>query len=116
MTGRFLSEGHAERFDATVWVAEDSRAAWGAGSEMPDGAMLVEELVSRSAKGEKSAGLLVMAKRDGAWSFVSVGPDGDVVDDARTARCAACHRDAPRDFVFRGQIELTAPATQAPPR
>jgi hypothetical protein len=69
--------------------------------DLPEGAIFVEEALQRAAQGDNEAGLLVMEKRGGAWHFVAVGrPDGEVVDDARVAPCAACHREAPRDFVF----------------
>jgi hypothetical protein len=98
---RQLSRGHAERFDAIVWVNDVARAAWDeAIAPMPDGSMLVEEAIERAAHGDRPSGLLVMEKRDGSWRFVAVGADGEVVDDARVARCAACHKDAPRDSVF----------------
>jgi hypothetical protein len=98
---RQLSRGHAERFDAIVWANDVARAAWDdALAPMPDGAMLVEEAIERAAQGDRPAGLLVMEKRDGSWRFVAVGADGEVVDDARVARCATCHREAPRDSVF----------------
>jgi hypothetical protein len=98
---RQLSRGHAERFDAVVWANDVARAVWDeAVAPMPDGAMIVEEAVERGAKGDRAAGLLVMEKRDGSWRFVAIGADGEVVDDARVARCAACHREAPRDSVF----------------
>lgn len=106
---RALSRGHAERFDAIVWANELAHAAWDdAVAPMPDGAMLVEEAVDRATpapaggaveRGERAAGLLVMEK-SGLWRFDSVGPDGDVADEARVAPCAACHREAPRDGVF----------------
>ena len=63
--------------------------------------MLVEEAIERTVKGDRAAGLLVMEKRAGAWRFVVVDADGARRRDGRAApACAACHRDAPRDFVF----------------
>jgi hypothetical protein len=108
VVGRQLSRGHAERFDGVVWVNDVGRAAWDGAGDMPDGAMLVEEAIARVDGGDRPAGLLVMQKSGGAWRFVSVGPGGEVVDDARVAPCAACHRQAPRDFVFRPQTSSTA--------
>jgi Cytochrome P460 len=102
VSDRFLSEGHGDGFDAVVWSNEAARAEADAGGAFADGAMLVEEAIGRDAlDGGAAAGLLVMEKRADAWRFVAVGPDGDVVSDARVAPCAQCHRDAPRDFVFR---------------
>jgi hypothetical protein len=97
---RFVSEGHAERFDAIVWADEATRTAWGATGDMPDGSTLVEELIEKDRRGDRPAGLLVMKKDGGQWHFTAVGPAGDVVSDARVAPCGACHREAPRDDVF----------------
>jgi hypothetical protein len=106
LTERQVSEGHAERFDAVVWANDAARGAWEAGTAMPDGAMLVEEAIERpgrSDRADRAAGLFVMKKDGGSWSFVVVGPDGDVVDDARVASCKACHALAPVDHVFKNQ-------------
>lgn len=97
---RFVSEGHAERFDAIVWGDEATRAAWGATGDMPNGSMFVEELIERDRRGDRPAGLLVMKKDGAEWRFTAVGPAGEVVSDARVAPCSACHRDAPRDDVY----------------
>jgi hypothetical protein len=98
---RARSRGHGERFDAVVWANDVARAAWDTGpAPMPDGAMLIEEAFESAAQGGRALGLLVMEKRGGTWRFVAVGADGDVVDDARVAACASCHREAPRDSVF----------------
>jgi hypothetical protein len=84
-----------------VWANDVARAAWDAApAPMPDGAMLVEEAFAPTAQGGRALGLLVMEKRAGAWRFVAVGADGEVVDDARVSACASCHREAPRDGVF----------------
>jgi hypothetical protein len=106
LTDRQVSEGHAERFDAIVWANDAAKGAWDTGSAMPDGAMLVEEAIERPGRtdrADKPAGLFVMKKEGGTWSFVVVGPDGDVVDDARVAPCKACHALAPVDYVFKSQ-------------
>jgi hypothetical protein len=101
VSDRQVSRGHAERFDAIVWANDVARAMWDdARASMPDGAMLIEEAIERTARGDRAAGLLVMEKREGTWRFVVVGADGEVVDDARVAACAACHQEAPRDGVF----------------
>jgi hypothetical protein len=98
---RALSRGHAERFDAIVWANDAARAAWDGAGEMPDGAMLVEEAIEQTPKGDRAAGLLVMEKRDGAWRFTVVDAAGRVAEDARESACAECHREAPRGGVFR---------------
>jgi hypothetical protein len=96
-----VSRGHGERYGAVVWANDVARATWDAAvAPLPEGAVLVEEATDHTAGGDRLAGLFVMEKRDGAWQFSAVGADGDVADGARTARCAACHRDAPRDSVF----------------
>jgi hypothetical protein len=110
---RQVSEGHGEHFDAVVWVNDVARPAWDSGGEMPDSAMLVEEAIERAKNGDRSAGLLMMEKQGGAWRFVAVGPEGDVADDARTARCASCHAQALRDDVFRLDQKTSATSTAA---
>jgi hypothetical protein len=99
---RRLSRGHAERFDGIVWANEAAHGAWDGAGDMPDGALLVEEAIEHTAKGDAAAGVLLMEKKDGAWRFASAGPNGDPLDPALAgARCAACHIDAPKDSVFR---------------
>jgi len=97
---RFVSAGHAERFDAVVWANDAARSAWAAAGDMPEGAMLVEELIDRDRRGDRPAGLLVMEKGATLWRFTAVGPAGEVATGARTALCAACHREAARDGAF----------------
>ena len=114
LTDRQVSEGHAERFDAIVWANEPAKGAWDAGTAMPDGAMLVEEAIERPGRtdrADKPAGLFVMKKDAGSWSFIAVSPDGEVVDDARVAPCKACHALAPVDYVFR--IQTSSAKTSA---
>jgi len=112
LTERAVSRGHAERFDGIVWANEAGRAAWDAPGDVPDGAMLVEETVARTVKGDLPEGLLVMEKRGGTWRFVVVDATGHVVEWAREAACVACHKDAPRDFVFHVE-SAAAPAASA---
>lgn len=106
LTDRFLSQGHAQRFDAVVWANEAARqgpaeSLTDGGAEYPEGAVFIEEAIERTRADAGTAGLLSMEKRAGAWRFTIVQPDGEVVGDPQTAACAACHRDAPRDGVFR---------------
>ncbi len=68
--------------------------------EAPDGAALVEELSERSARGGRDAGLLVMNKAAGVWRFNAMDSQGAAADGLHTTTCVACHREAPRDFVF----------------
>jgi hypothetical protein len=111
LTERAVSRGHAERFDGVVWANDVARAAWDAPGAAPDGAMLVEETIERTAKGDRAAGLLVMEKRAEGWRFVVVDAGGHVVEWTRVEACAACHRDEPRDFVF--HLDGAAPAPAA---
>jgi hypothetical protein len=109
---RAVSRGHAERFDGVVWANEGGRAGWDGAGEWADGAMLVEEAIERTAKGDRAAGLLVMEKKGGTWRFVVIDAGGHVVEWARDKVCASCHADAPRDFVF--HLDATAaPAASA---
>jgi len=99
---RRLSLGHARRFDAVVWANEGARAAWGGTGDMPDGAVLVEEAIEHTDRGDAVAGFFLMEKKDGAWRFAAESAKGDPMDPGTAAyRCAACHADAPRDSVFR---------------
>jgi hypothetical protein len=100
ISDRFPSEGHASRFDVIVWANDAARTLGDAG-DLADGAMLVEEALVRAAPDAGVSGLLMMEKRAGVWRFGAAGPDGEVASDSRFALCAACHRDAPHDFVFR---------------
>jgi hypothetical protein len=103
ISDRFVSQGHASRFDAIVWANEAARTepAGAGGWALPDGAIFVEEAIARGEADAGTLGLLVMEKRGAAWRFASVGADGKAVEDPRQASCVACHREAPQDFVFR---------------
>jgi len=98
---RAVSRGHAERFEGIVWANDVARGAWDGATPMPDGAMLLEEAIERGPKGDRAAGVYAMRKTGGAWEFVVVDPAGRVVEGASEAACAACHREAPSDSVFR---------------
>jgi hypothetical protein len=105
---RFVSKGHGHRFQAVLWVNDVARGAWAdLPGEMPEGALLAEEVSDQDARGERPRGLLAMEKTARGWRFVAIGPDGEVAPDARGAACAACHRDAPHDGVF---VEVTPEA------
>lgn len=111
VTERAVSRGHAERFDGIVWTNDAAHTAWEAAGNMPDGAMLVEEAIERTGKGDRAAGLLVMEKHGEAWRFVVVDAAGHVVQWTRGEMCTTCHKDAPRDSVF--HLVSVAPATSA---
>jgi hypothetical protein len=112
VVARQLSRGHGGRFDAIVWVNDAAKAAWDAGGAMPDGAVLVEEaldtVVTGGVKGDRAVGLLFMEKKDGAWTFQAVGPEGSVAGEPR---CETCHAQAPRDDVFRVDQSSSAAST-----
>ena len=114
---RSVSHGHADRFDGVVWANDAARAAWEPTGDMPDGAVLVEEAIERTPKGDRPAGLLVMEKHGTTWRFLLVDDHNRVVDGAREAACVSCHTDAPRDYVFRVEstpVAPTAPTAPAP--
>jgi hypothetical protein len=97
---RFVSRGHAERFDAIVWGDDASRTLGDAGADFAEGTMFVEEALVPGADAG-GLGLLMMEKRAGAWRFAALSPEGEMASDSRVAPCTDCHREAPRDFVFR---------------
>jgi hypothetical protein len=102
---RFLSDGHAKRYQAVLWLNAAARTAWSAlPAPMPEGAVVVEEAIDTERSGDRPAGLWIMQKASGGWKFLAVGPAGDVVSDARVAPCAECHRQAPHEDLF---VEVT---------
>jgi hypothetical protein len=105
---RFPSRGHGQRYQAVLWLNEVARVGWGdLPGELPDGSLVVEEAFDQDRRGDRPAGLFVMEKKAGAWRFVVVGTEGEVVADARVAPCASCHREAPRGGLF---VEVTREA------
>jgi hypothetical protein len=103
---RQLSVGHAARFDGVVWGNEAAKTAWEARGVMPDGAVLVEEVIDAPRVGDRAAGELYMEKKGGAWTFLAIGPDGATGSDTR---CQGCHAEAPQDGVFRlDQLKIAA--------
>jgi hypothetical protein len=115
VAGKQTSHGHADRYEAIVWANDGARAVWDAAADMPDGAMLVEELSERvrGGAGETPAGLLAMQKSGGVWRFSAVSARGEVASDAQVAPCAKCHDSAPRDDVFRVPPPPPAPPASA---
>jgi hypothetical protein len=91
------SLGHGGLFDADVYASDSAAQALAAGADMPDGALLAEEIFARRNPGSYGLGIFLMRKRDGAWQF-SIVPDSP--HPTRTDLCSACHRDAPHDSVF----------------
>jgi hypothetical protein len=100
VSDRFLSEGHGEHFDVTVWANAAARDRLDAGAPYPDGAALAERATTHDARGERPAGWLVMDKNGGAWRFAAAGAEGEGASDAGLEACAGCHREAD-DGVFR---------------
>lgn len=100
LSERFVSQGHAEQFDALVW-GDPSGMASDAGGTFSDGTMFVEETFVSGQSDGGPQGLLMMEKSAGSWRFGAVGSDGTIVNDSRLLTCNECHREAPRDFVFR---------------
>lgn len=107
---RFVSHGHGDAFDAVLWANDEARDALEAGVDARDGAMFVEDAVRASPRGDRSGGELAMEKRRGEWRFFVLEADADAATTAAATSCAGCHRDAPRDFVFR------PPPARSPPR
>lgn len=98
VSGRFLSRGHGERFDAIVWANEAAQSAVRSLGPAPNGATWVEEAFVKNVRGDDAEGFLVMQRRDG-WHFAAIDADGTVASDERVASCTACHSEAP-DSVF----------------
>ena len=98
---RFVSHGHADQFEALLWINDAASGAWGGDGEFADGSAFVEEAVSHGPSGDRPGGLLVMVKHESAWTFAAFAPNGDAAAAAFVTSCPDCHREAPRDFVFR---------------
>ncbi len=111
---RFLSQGHAQRFDGVVWADSAASKAWDTPEDLPAGAMLVEEAIVREGPNDRPGGLLVMEKHDDGWRFVVVTAEGDVVSGARLAACETCHREA-RGAVFPLSRDAGAETKETPP-
>jgi hypothetical protein len=107
---RFVSHGHGDSFDAVLWANDEGRAALEAGIDARDGAMFGEDAVRATPRGDQPEGELAMEKRRGEWRFFVLEADADAATAAAAASCAGCHRDAPRDFVFRPPPARAAPA------
>jgi|HubBroStandDraft_2_1064218.scaffolds.fasta_scaffold92266_2 hypothetical protein len=99
LSDRFLSRGHAERFDAVLWGNAEVSPEASAGDDFPEGAVFVEEAVVRDTRGDRPFGLLVMTKDKDSFRFDAIDPDGRVQPADHVAACITCHREAPH-FVF----------------
>lgn len=104
------SLGHGGWLDAEVYANDSARQAWDAQDEMPDGAVLAEELFERRATGSGPLGLFVMTKQDQKWRFAIERGAGSTED---AGLCDSCHREAPHDGVF--ALSSTPVARASPP-
>jgi len=107
---RFVSHGHGDSFDAVLWANDAARDALEAGIDARDGAMFVEDAVRATPRGDQPEGELTMEKRQGEWRFFVLEPEADAATTAAPGSCAGCHRDSPRDFVFKPPPARAAPA------
>lgn len=112
--GRFLSQGHAQRFDALVWI-NDAAKLWDAPAELPVGAMLIEEAIVREGAADRPGGLLVMEKGETGWRFVVVTAEGDVRSGPRLAPCESCHRQASGEVFALSREAGSEGAKEIPP-
>ena len=98
---RFMSHGHGDRFDALLWLNDAANSAWGGDGAFPEESGFVEEAIAHGASGDRPEGLLIMVKHGASWTFAALAPNGDAASAPQVATCPDCHREAPRDFVFR---------------
>jgi hypothetical protein len=105
---RFVSKGHLDdRFSVDVYVNAQASSAYASESApFAPGAMLVKEQFDR--RDGQPAGILAMEKREpgydaenGDWRWIVIDAKGALVREGKLERCAACHRESKRDFVFR---------------
>jgi hypothetical protein len=113
--GRFLSRGHAQRFDAVVWANAAADKSWDSLGEMPVGAMLIEEAIVREGGSDRPGGLLVMERREAGWRFVVVTAEGEVQSGARLTLCETCHREASGDVFVLSREAGSEGAKETPP-
>ncbi len=91
------SVGHGGGFDADVYANEGARQSWATHEDMPDGAILAEELFEQRGANSRALGIYVMTKDGGQWQFSVERGSGA---PSNTQLCVLCHREAPRDSVF----------------
>ena len=95
-TAPFTSRGHPPEQTVEVRVNEAARASYAnlvTDTVFPDGSVLVE--LSRGT-GHSYA----MSKSNGAWSYLELDTKGRLLDRGALGFCAACHAQAPADYVF----------------
>jgi hypothetical protein len=107
---RFLSKGHLyDRFAVDLWANESGKDAYdGKLDVVPAGAMIVKEHFDRTTMGDRPGPLMAMEKKEkgydadhGDWRYLVVSARGEVVTDGKPDKCVGCHREAPRDYLFR---------------
>jgi hypothetical protein len=88
-----------------AWYNDAAAPAVKGGAKVfPDGSVIVKE--NRLTADGKPASLSVMAKRAGAWFWISATPDWKVFTAGGKplagdlGSCAGCHGEAPKDAVY----------------
>ena len=93
----FNSRGHQPEQQVDIRVNDVARANYVAlvtDTVFPDGSLLAE--LSHSGSGNS----YIMRKIAGVWSYLELDPTGAVLASGAPPLCAACHAQAPADFVF----------------
>jgi hypothetical protein len=100
---RFRSEGHAGKWDATLYGDDAAKTAWEARAALPVGARLVLE---HAAPGSDQGPVFMLERRAQGLRWVvlaadkSLVADGDGSDGSSTRACARCHEGAPTGSVY----------------
>lgn len=98
------SKAHSGNYVIAWYNAAAASAAQGGAKEFPEGSVIVKE--NRLTPDGKPASLSVMAKRAGAWFWISATPDWKVFTAGGKplagdlGSCAGCHGEAPKDSVY----------------
>lgn len=98
---RFDSKGHAAgRWDGDLYANPLAEQGWSSDAPFAPGAEFAMDHTER--QGDKSAGPAMTMKKgdDGAWQFGVITARGETLRGRSLESCTACHKDAPRDFVF----------------
>jgi hypothetical protein len=100
-----LSSAHSGNYVVAWYNDAAAPAATGGAQVFPDGSLIVKE--NRLTPDGAPVSLSVMAKRSGAWVFVSASPEWQVftATDGKplagdVGACAGCHGEAPKDAVY----------------
>jgi hypothetical protein len=99
------SKAHSGNYVIAWYNDAAAPAATGGAKEFPEGSIIVKE--NRLSAGGDAASLSVMAKRQGAWIWISASPEWKVFTAADgtplagdVGSCAGCHAEAPKDSVY----------------